>query len=145
MTQDPAIQREDQEARGSGTGKRSVASREVALTPRARSPPIRARGSHGHVALLVGGHAHRLLSHGVPVKLLAGGEPVLGLGLHELLRGNVWVLSTWGRRESHVEPVRRGRRASHVGYLRGRGSDSVAIDVLVCRLHRDWLAGDYRL
>jgi hypothetical protein len=32
----------------------------------------------------------------------------------------------------------------HVGRLRG-GRNGIAVDVLVCRLHLDWLAGDYRL
>lgn len=107
------------------------------------APSIRGRGSLVHVAMLGGGEAHLLW---IPVKRLVGGESVLGLRLHELLRGDVWVLPTWGRRECHVERIRRGRYASsHVVYLRGRRSDGVAIDVLVCRLHRNWLAGDYRL
>ncbi len=109
------------------------------------TPSIRGRGRLLYVAMLRGGEAHRLLSHGIPVKRLAGGEPVLGLRLHVWLRGNVWVLPTWGRRERHVERIRRGRCASHVVYLWGRRSDGVAIDVLVSMLHRDWLAGDYRL
>ncbi len=110
-----------------------------------RTPSIRGRGSLVHVAMLGGGEVHRLLSHGIPVKRLVGGERVLWLRLHVWLRGNVWVLPTWGRRKCHVERIRRGRRASHVVYLRGRRSDGVAIDVLVSMLHRDWLAGGYRL
>ena len=38
-------------------------------------------------------------------------------------------------------------RAARLAYkmLRGRRGDSIAVDGLVCRLHRDRLAGDYRL
>ena len=93
------------------------------------TPSIRGCGGLVHVAMLGGGEAHRLL---IIVIRLVGGERVLGLRLHVWLRGNVWVLPTWGRRECHVERIRRGRRASsHVVYLRGRRSDGVPIDVLV--------------
>jgi len=114
----------------------------VAEAPRA--PPIRCYGSR-HVTVAGRGHAHGLLGHIIPIVILGGGEAVWRLALHHGLARDIWVSPTWGRRHGHVQPIRRRRRASHIGYLRGRRGDGVAVDALVRGLHLDWLAGDHWL